>query len=84
MTQEVLERYELVKAMHLIVTSLNDETAYYDWINIVPDEATNEDLLDCAMRTEVFKDCCSYFAYIMRHYYNGGLYLALERKVYDL
>lgn len=49
MENKTLEKYELLKAMHTIVQSLNYEGAYFDrWILIIPDGATDEDLHDIA------------------------------------
>ena len=49
MANKTLEKYELLKAMHTIVQSLNHEGAYFDrWILIIPDGATDEDLHDIA------------------------------------
>ena len=39
------ERFSAVKAMNLLVLALNNENAQIRWSTIVPDEATDEDLL---------------------------------------
>jgi hypothetical protein len=41
-------KLETVKAMHQIVSYMNDEDAYMSWINLVPDQATEEDFVDLA------------------------------------
>lgn len=47
------ERYEIMKAMHLLIRAMNDEGAYCSWIYTVPDGATDDDLWDIA-RTTIF------------------------------
>lgn len=79
MANKTLEKYELLKAMHTIVRSLNHEGAYYDrWILIVPDEATDEDLRDIAEDDddEIFRDSVKCFEGIMRDYIKDGIYVA--------
>lgn len=41
-------KLEALKSMHNIVCLFNDEEAYMRWINLVPDEATEEDLREIA------------------------------------
>lgn len=76
MDKEVKNRFELVKAMHTIVTSLNNEDGYYNcWIYTVPDCATEEDLLDIAEDEEAFKDTFNDFEYIMKEYLKDGIFV---------
>lgn len=76
-TKEILLKKEIVRSMHLIVSSLNDETAYYDeWIHIVPDEPTEEDFFDIANDEEIFAQTISFFKSIMERYLPDGLYIA--------
>ena len=42
------ERYEIMKAMNTLVMALNNEDAYMEWIQTVPDQATDDDLMDVA------------------------------------
>ena len=70
------EKYELMKAMHTIVQSLNDERAYFDrWILLVPDGATDEDLRDIAEDEELFTESVKCFKEIMGDYLDGGIYV---------
>ena len=39
-------RYEIMKSMHTIICAMNNEDAYSSWIYIVPDEASDDDLMD--------------------------------------
>lgn len=43
------DRFSALYAMHTLVRSICDETAYAIWISTVPDEATPEDLMSIAM-----------------------------------
>ena len=74
------ERYEIVKAMHTIIKSMNNENAYMRWIYIVPDEASNEDLMDIAQSDELFADTCNAFKSIFTDCKAGGLYV--DKKVW--
>ena len=38
-------RYEIMKSMHTIICAMNNEDAYSSWIYIVPDEASDDDLM---------------------------------------
>ena len=60
---------EIVKAMNTIVRGLNDEYAYYDWIDIVPDEATDDDFKDIAENDEILTDTLRRFKYIIAKYF---------------
>ena len=68
----MLERYKLMKAMHTIVRTMNNEDAYYEWINIVPDEADDNELMDIAQDDELFADSCNAFKSIMQVYGDDG------------
>lgn len=79
MANKTLEKYELLKAMHTIVQSLNHEGAYFDrWILIIPGGATDEDLHDIAEDEddEIFRDSVKCFEGIMRDYIKDGIYVA--------
>ncbi len=79
MASKTLEKYALLKAMHQIVRSLNNEGAYYDlWVLIIPDEATYKELYDIAEDEddEIFRDSVKCFEGIMKDYIDDGLYVA--------
>lgn len=74
--KEVLKNYELIKSMNTIVKSLNDETGYYDyWIEIVPDEANDDDLMDIAYDEELLEDTIKCFKKIMEKYLTDGIFI---------
>ena len=82
--EKVLQgRFELVKSMHTIVMSMNDENAYMTWIYVVPDEATDEDLMDIAENDELYSDTCKLFTKLVRKYgANSGYYVWNDNKSY--
>lgn len=71
MTKDELKvlRMNLVGGMNEYMSCINDETAYYDyWIQVVPDECTEDDLESIAESDELFNDVCKLFGFIIRHY----------------
>lgn len=80
--KNVAERYEILKAMHKLICSMNDESAYCEWIYLVPDEATTEDLWDIAEDVESFKDSCVLFRDIMKQYGASGFFITFENSVF--
>lgn len=79
MPKNVLERYEAIKAMNTLVKCLNNEEAYYDrWIYIVPDEASDEELMEIASEAyqeDTFKESSILFLQLMNEYGSDGLYI---------
>ena len=74
--KDLQERYEAIKAMNFLVKNLNNEEAYYTaWIDVVPDEADDEELRDCAEDIEIFKWAVDRFRFIMQKYAKDGFYL---------
>lgn len=69
-----------LKAMDLIMRSMNHEGAYMCWINHMPDEATDDDFAEIAMDEEQFADCAESFLRIMKYYMNDGLCLCADTK----
>lgn len=64
-------RANILGGMNEYVKCFNDETAYYDyWIEIVPDECTEEDLMDIAESDEDFNDVCVLFGKLIKAYGN--------------
>ena len=70
----LVTRYEAIKSMNTIIKLMNDEEAYFDWINYVPDEASLSDLMDIAEDEELYKDCEELFFNICKTYGKYGLY----------
>lgn len=76
-----MTKYEILKAMHTIVLNLNNNEAYYDnWIHLVPDGATDNDLWIIATNEDLFSLAVTLFKNIMTEYLEDGIYIG--RKVY--
>ena len=69
------ERYEIMKAMHILVMAMNNEDAYLEWILTVPDEASDDDLMDIATDDELFAEACAAFKSAMQEYGGDGFYI---------
>ena len=76
----MIERFQIVKAMHEIIRCMNNEDAYMAWIYTVPDEANDEDFKDIAESDELFADACQAFKSIFTEYQKDGLYI--DKKVW--
>lgn len=74
----IQERFEQLKAMHTIIMSINDESAYMSWIYLIPDQADDDDLLMCAEDEEVFADACTKFRSLIREYGGSGFYIGKD------
>lgn len=72
------ERFNVVKAMNLLVLALNDENAYTRWIVTVPDGATDEDLLDISRDDNMMNEVTEEFIRIMNAYGRSGFYIGNE------
>lgn len=69
-TTQTKDMAEIIKAMNTIVKGLNNENAYYyDWIDIVPDEATEDDFKDIAEDNELLTYTLKRFKYIVAKYF---------------
>ena len=73
-------RYEIMKSMHTIICAMNNEDAYSSWIYIVPDKASDDDLMDIATDDELFADACVAFKSAMQEYGEDGFYI--DKKVW--
>ena len=76
----VQEKFEALKAMNLLVKSLNNEGAYYGiWTYVIPDEADDDELLDIAENDpESFEEAVKCFKNIMQKYPKDGFYFGNE------
>lgn len=73
--KHVKDRTEVVKAMHLIMQSMNNEDAYFSWIYTMPDCPDAEDFEFFASDEKEFDDLCDVFFKICRIYGKDGLYV---------
>lgn len=64
----MMERFNAVKAMNLLVLALNNENAQVRWFVVVPDEATDEDLLTISQDDGLMNEVTEDFIRIMSAY----------------
>jgi hypothetical protein len=77
----VLRKYGLLKSMNTIIKELNDESAYYEhWIYVVPEEATDEELMEIAYDEELLEDAVDCFKRMMTEYIEDGIFI--DGKLY--
>lgn len=77
-----LDRFANVRAMNDIIRSMNNEDAYMEWIYTVPDEATEEDLMDIADDEQFFGEVVRLFLKLYEEYIEDGLFIG--GKLYAL
>ena len=65
-------RCSLLIAMNTVVKDMNHEGAYDEWIRVIPDQANEDDLEDCAMDDDTMQAACKMFNSIVRHYGRFG------------
>ena len=73
----VMERFELLKAMNIIVKMCNDERVYERWIYVIPDQCEDDELLGVAMEdADSYQDACELFRDLMcgEGVQEGGFY----------
>lgn len=91
-TKADMERFELLKAMNTIISMMNDEGAYFEWIYTIPDCATDEELMEISIDADedygtefdIFAEAVKEFSRIIRTYGGGGIYCDHSDKVYSL
>ena len=71
----MFERYQIAKVMHEIIRCMNNEDAYMEWIDIVPDEPTDEDFREIAQSDMLFAETCKAIKSIFTEYAEDGLFI---------
>lgn len=71
-TEMTALRRNLIGGMHEYVKHLNDEDAYFWWIETVPDECDITELIEIADDKEMFIDVCNLFGKIVKRYGKYG------------
>lgn len=66
---------DLIKGMHAIMLSMNDERAYMEWINTIPDNATSDDFEYICEEADLFKEAIHEFMRIFQKYCKDGLFI---------
>jgi thioredoxin-like negative regulator of GroEL len=69
-------KYEVLKAMNRIMVRMNDMRAYDEWILVVPDEASDEDLMRIAEDVELYAEAEALFFRICNRYGSTGLFFS--------
>ena len=62
------ERTTLLRNMNYQVTLIEDENAYMEWINYIPDEPDEENFLEIAEDLEDFHSACVLFCKLITKY----------------
>ena len=62
------ERTTLLRNMNYQVKLIEDENAYMEWINHIPDEPDEEDFLEIAEDLEDFHSACILFCKLITKY----------------
>lgn len=70
-----MTKYELLQAMNTIISSLNNEEAYWRWADFIPDGATKQDLEDIASDSKYMNDVCNVFKTILDAFVEDGYYV---------
>lgn len=73
-----MKKIELVKSMHNIISTIDDERAYQKWAYVVPDGATTEDFEHIAANEELYNSTTVLFTTIIKAYGGGG-YVASDK-----
>ena len=68
MNENLVLKMNLLGGMNQYVIDLGDEEAWLWWIELVPDEATEDDLEFIANDRELWTDVCRLFGKIVRMY----------------
>lgn len=67
-----MKKTELLKTMHKIIMSVDDERAYQKWAYVVPDGATDEDFEHIAENEELYNSTAVLFTTIIKAYGESG------------
>ena len=72
-----MKKYELLQAMNTIISSLNNEEAYWKWTDVIPDGATKQDIKDIASDSdlEYMNVICKVFKVLLDEYIEDGYYV---------
>lgn len=73
------ERIEILKNMHNIMMHMNNEEAYFDWVELgVPDYPSEEDYEYIAENNDDFNESFKWFVRCIGKYWEDGLYVIEE------
>ena len=75
------ERTAILKSMHRLVQTMNDEEAYMAWIICIPDGTDDAELEDIALNDEeTFADACNLFNRLVQGYACKSGYCVCNRS----
>ena len=66
----IVLKMNMLGGMNEYIKNLSDEDAYMRWINFVPDECDEDDLLFIATDEELWTDTCKLFGRLVGKYSN--------------
>lgn len=83
-SQKEKERLNAIIAMNIMVCNMNDESAYFTWIYLIPDCADEDDFIDFARNDDgtkentLFDEAVELFKKLWKNYAaeEKGLYIA--------
>ena len=75
-------RIAILKAMHTLIVYANDESAYMEWIYLVPDAPDEDDFDDIAQDDDLYGECCVLFRKLMKKYGDSGFYAMGDHKAF--
>lgn len=67
-------RADIIESMHKILLWMCDEEAYYKWIDLVPDGASEEDFEEIGRNTEAREEAWAMFRDLIAEHGNHGIY----------
>lgn len=75
------KKLAFLKAMHKVIVEMGDEEAYMEWIELVPDCATGEDLKEIVKDIELLVQTENLFWKIMKRYGEPKDYINLAKYI---
>lgn len=73
------ERKEVLRSMHHLISELNNENAYLEWISVaVPDCPSDDDYEFIAEDEDCFVEAINAFKYIWDKYISDGLFIGKD------
>lgn len=73
------ERTEVLRSMHYLISELNNENAYLEWISVaVPDCPSDDDYEFIAEDEDCFVTTVNAFKRIWKTYISDGLYIGKD------
>ena len=72
--KNIESRIELLKAMHTVMMSMNNENAYYHWVTVaIPDEPQEDDFRDIAEDDQSYGEVIDSFEHTIKAWIKDGI-----------